>query len=200
MDNNLFSTNLTKQSLKITKHFNLHPKRIVSISFSCYKFHFKYIFLYIFVCRCFIFAGKILHHTLDSIDKLNAVGSIRCQFLQKYSFLCFSLVFTTFYYCEDVKIVFLLQPFSVIFCLLFLFCLLFFFSKLCVCLKTDCMASFVRSGQVHLSFAFLLHFQLFAENGGDFALHEGPWYRWICKRTFFTAWTVHLGTRALWYQ
>lgn len=30
-----------------------------------------------------------------------------------------------------------------------------------------------------LSFAFLLHFELFAENGGDLALHKCPWNRRI---------------------
>lgn len=138
----------------------------------------------------------ILHHTLNLIDKWNASGSIWCQF---YKNIRAFFVWIHKCCCEDAKIVFLLQPFSV-FCVfaIFSYFSLFSFSKLCIWKMISWHRSSVRSGP--LSFTFLLHFQLFAEDGGDFALHKGPWYRWIGKRTFFTAWTVDLGSRALWYQ
>lgn len=48
-----------------------------------------------------------------------------------------------------------------------------------------------------LRLAFLFHLQLLAQDGGDFALHEGPRYRRVGQRALLTTRAVHLGARAL---
>lgn len=48
-----------------------------------------------------------------------------------------------------------------------------------------------------LRFAFLFHLQLFAQDGGNFALHEGPRYRRVGQRALLATRAVHLGARAL---
>lgn len=48
-----------------------------------------------------------------------------------------------------------------------------------------------------LRFAFLFHLQLFAQDGGNLALHEGPRYRRVGQRALLATRAVHLGARAL---
>lgn len=55
----------------------------------------------------------------------------------------------------------------------------------------------MRCHHAFLSLTFLLHFELFTENGGNFTLHECPRYRWIGQWTFLATRTIDFCTRTL---